>query len=41
MKLSEELRSIGEDLLASRIEVEIERAQRYNNAIGGKPSMRR
>jgi hypothetical protein len=31
MKLSEELRAIGEDLLASRIETEIERVRRYNN----------
>jgi hypothetical protein len=31
LKLSEELRRIGEASLASRIEIEIERAHRYNN----------
>jgi len=31
LKLSEELRGIGEAPLASRIEKEVERANRYNN----------
>jgi hypothetical protein len=34
LKLSEDLRRIGEASLASRIEMEIERAHRYNNTAG-------